>query len=78
MFVEIASGNFGTVYKAVYEGHLVVVKVPKEANLAAQMTECEARLLSLFVFYFIKVDVFVLFSSLNYCPVLLFCPCFIC
>jgi hypothetical protein len=33
LFVEIASGNFGKVYKAVYQGCLVVIKVPKEANL---------------------------------------------
>ena len=38
-FVEIASGNFGTAYCAIYEGCLVVVKVPKEANLAEQMKE---------------------------------------
>ena len=39
LFVEIASGNFGKVYKAVYQGCLVVVKIPKEANLEDQMTE---------------------------------------
>ena len=33
LFVEIASGNFGKVYRAVYQNCLVVVKIPKEANL---------------------------------------------
>lgn len=38
-FFEIASGNFGKVYLSIFEGCLVVVKVPKASNMEAQMEE---------------------------------------
>lgn len=37
--VEIASGNFGKVYRAIFESRLVVVKVPHADDLEAQLEE---------------------------------------
>ena len=38
-FVEIAGGNFGKVFKAVFEGRLVVVKQPRATEAEAQLQE---------------------------------------
>ena len=37
--VEIAGGNFGKVYRAIFEDRLVVVKVPHADGLEAQLEE---------------------------------------
>jgi serine/threonine protein kinase len=37
--VEIASGNFGKVFKAIFEGRLVVVKQPRATEVEAQLQE---------------------------------------